>query len=479
MENDSFIEQMKETTKKSAVENEENEKKLIKNYGELIEAKRLFTDMDNKQIASRIDMPLPSLYRAYNLLRENNILTQSDTINPDFGSFLGISIGASICKVVIISMDFRSYEKKQIIEYLLSVCEGLIARIPKDQEIERIPKDQENEQEDNRSLIEVCRDNLENASDTKQNYVFFDTPSTLSVLKNCIDFIIEESLKEGFQFKIKGVGISTTGLVDHTRNEIVTASNLKYLEKQDVETLLYPELYKRLEERNIHVSLIQNTNASLLYEKTNLYQDVNLSKYRDLKNVASLYFGVGLGVGLCLNGRLYYGSNGFAGEIGHIPALEFEKELSDYAEICDSKVIGDERCTCGREKCYDHKIRKYVFRTAASEFKGYSTDKVISLLTPNTDEKKERFKLFGQYLGGIISYLINTLNLDLIVLSGKLYKMDYELLDYINMALDDYCITSSRKQCSIIKASSGTLSPAYGAAIYSYYDHYGLTPTWK
>ena len=437
--------------------------KIIKNYSDLIETKRLFPKMDNKQIATRVDMTLPTLYRAYRELSdpEVKVFTPDNSLNSTFASFLGISIGASICKVVIIDMTFEQFDDERIRKYLSSVRDKLLDILPKDK----------------RNLLGKCKTNIDDPKKVTK-YIYFDTPEKFSDLKNCIDCIITEALLAEYDFKIKGVGISTTGLVDQINNEIVTASNLKYLEKQDIDTLLYPECRDKLEEEKIKISLIQNTNASLLHEIIKIYKSD--STKINLKNVASLYLGVGLGVGLCLNGRLYYVANGYAGEIGHIPALPFENELSDYKNIKDDKTKGDEFCTCGRETCYDHKIRKYVFRISASDFKEKSTDEIKDMILSDSIHGNERLKLLGKYLGGIISYLINTLNLDAIVLSGKLYKFkeDRELLDYINMALDDYCIAASRKECDIIFSESGTLSPAQGAAIYSYYDHYGITPDW-
>ncbi len=477
-------------------DNDASDLQNIRNYYELIDAKRLFPEMDNKQIAGMIGMAVPTMYRALKELAKEDVLNSSYSINPDYASFLGISIGASICKVVIISMDFRMLNNERINDYLLSVGKELKNKLSEEKILSR---EESSEEKKKKTLIEEC---LRKIKSGEKTYLYFDTPQVFSNLKNCIDFIISEALKDEYSFSIKGIGISTTGLVDQIRNEIVTASNLKYLEKQDINTLLYPELDRQLKAKNIKISLIQNTNASLLADKIYLYQkeekismpaegensvqiegenSVQEKKGTDIldsKNMASLYLGVGLGVGLCLNGRLYYGSNGYAGEIGHIPALEFETKLSDYDKT-KYESIGDTICTCGRPSCYDHKIRKYVFQSTASDFKEFSTDKIAADLTPNTPEKKERLKLLGQYLGGIISYLINTLNLDLIVLSGKLYKMDIELLDYINMALDDYCITASRKNCKIIKSKIGTLSAAYGAAVYSYYDHYDITPDWN
>jgi len=51
---------------------------------------------------------------------------------------------------------------------------------------------------------------------------------------------------------------------------------------------------------------------------------------RGCKNMIFLTFGTGLGAGLILNGRLYNGHSGLAGEVGHI-------RISDHGSICYGK----------------------------------------------------------------------------------------------------------------------------------------------
>ena len=440
----------------------------------LVDALRFFPTIDTRTLSSLIDGSVPTVYSCLRDLKEEHILVNVNNtgekciIIPEYAYFLGISIGASICKAAIINMNFDLVEKIHIKAQLINVCHSLKEVLTK---------------YDSEDLLEKCTSSINDENDIN-NYIYFNTPAQLSVLKSAIDRLVRVFTATDSPLKIRGIGISTTGLVNYKSQEIVTASNLKYLEGQSKDSLLNTALKEYLIEKGITTCLIQNTNASVIAEKCFLLSDKNQdSQFRHAKNVASLYLGVGLGVGLCLNGKIYYGNSGYSGEIGHIPV----PVIDNYFEISKEKLKKQKisiKDTCGRRNCYDHMIRKNVFYKSAQAFRNMSTDDICKLISStwgNDDDKKfaaERRLLLGQYLGGMISTLINLLNLDVIVLSGKLYKMDRLLLESINMTLDDFCIATNRKQCSIIFSNKGTLSAAIGAAIYSYYDHFGQELSW-
>ncbi len=54
------------------------------------------------------------------------------------------------------------------------------------------------------------------------------------------------------------------------------------------------------------------------------------------KNVLFINFDYGIGLGVMINGELYYGKSGFAGEFGHIPF--FQNELICH---CGKRLPGN------------------------------------------------------------------------------------------------------------------------------------------
>ncbi len=98
----------------------------------------------------------------------------------------------------------------------------------------------------------------------------------------------------------------------------------------------YP-LKQELEKRTgLSVHLDNDANAAAISER--LY-----GVGRNLNNFVYLFISTGLGAGLFLNGQLYRGRQGIAGELGHIPILP-----------------GGRACDCGNKGCLERYLSLYA-----------------------------------------------------------------------------------------------------------------------
>ena len=100
------------------------------------------------------------------------------------------------------------------------------------------------------------------------------------------------------------IGVSCGGPLDEKRGVILSPPNLPGWD----EVHIVEELERRF---GIPAKLLNDANAGALAEW-------NFGAGRGSENMLFLTFGTGLGAGLILGGRLYSGTNGNAGEIGHI-----------------------------------------------------------------------------------------------------------------------------------------------------------------
>jgi len=98
--------------------------------------------------------------------------------------------------------------------------------------------------------------------------------------------------------------LGTPGVVRQGGRSLVLAPNLPGWGK--------PEVLSRLHERFGDVEVENDVNLATLAEKRYGYG-------RDVDNFVVMSIGTGVGMGLVLNGQLYRGANGAAGEIGYLP----------------------------------------------------------------------------------------------------------------------------------------------------------------
>lgn len=152
--------------------------------------------------------------------------------------------------------------------------------------------------------------------------VVFDTepfhPSeSLDLMFSHIDNFLNETLDPSKDL-LTGIGISCGGPLDSRNGIILSPPNLPGWIRLPIVSLLE----KRYHCKNI---VIQNdANACAMAEW-------KFGAGKGCKDLVFLTFGTGMGAGLILDGRLYCGANGMAGEVGHI-------SLYDYGPVGYGKI---------------------------------------------------------------------------------------------------------------------------------------------
>lgn len=427
---------------------------LIEQNKKLLNLLRFYKGIDRSELSKHLNVSMPTIYNTLDELFKSKMIIKngnSVTINNDYGTLIGISIGASLCKIVFLNFDFKIIERDIFYEYKKIICK----------EFEKIIKDND--------LL------IRSKNDSKKNYIYFRTPKSFSDLKAVINrfFNLLQLWTNTEKLNILNIGISCTGIINNKTKTILDAHNLSYLSNRTLESLIYPDNQTFFEKNNIYLSLIQNSNASVISEKIFLNQSNSI--YKSKKNIVAIYLGMGYGAGIYLN-YLYEGTNGHAGEIGHIKAPVFEsKEDIENCKRLISQGKVDKNCTCGSHDCYDYKIRSYVFEETADKFYDKSADDIRTYL----DAKPQKAKLLGQYLGDMVNTITSFLDIDLVIFTGKIYKSMYLLLNHIDTIRDENPLKFNRNDCTILVSDYGSLSPSIGAAVYAYHQKYNLDFSWN
>ena len=221
------------------------------------------------------------------------------------------------------------------------------------------------------------------------------------------------------------------------------------------------------EQKGINLYIDNNSNASVVAEKYNMYNpDSTNYKYRNKKNMMILYLGAGTGAGLIFNNALYHGATNLAGEVGHIELPPYPNQNFKAIEPC---------CSCGSCECLDYRIRNDVFEMTKKEFSELSSKEIKDYLINHP----EKFEIFTYYIGKIINLLVNLLNPDLIIFTGK-FK---EVADYMWPLLYKQIATNKlsyiANACEFKTSNLGATSPAIGIAICAYFDKIGEAIDWQ
>ena len=184
------------------------------------------------------------------------------------------------------------------------------------------------------------------------------------------------------------------------------------------------------------------------------------------KNIIFVNVSWGLGIGIIVDGRIYTGKSGFAGEFGHVVSY-------------DNEVL----CHCGKKGCLETEasgsalIRKLMEREANGE---------ISLLSSRIREKNaltlkdviaatekddvmciDLIEDIGNNLGKHIAGLINILNPELVIIGGALSLTGDYILQPIKTAVRKYSLNLVNRDTTIVISKLGDNAGLIGSCLIS------------
>jgi glucokinase-like ROK family protein len=217
---------------------------------------------------------------------------------------------------------------------------------------------------------------------------------------------------------IVGIGVGTPGLVDARLGVVVNAVNLNW------RNLPLGQLLR--ERYGLPASVLNDSQAAALGEHT------FGGGYRPDESLVVVNVRHGIGAGIVLNGQLFHGDGGGAGEIGHV-AVAPESGL---------------RCRCGNFGCLETlaSTRAVVerARALAPQVQGGELAANPEAITFESlvrafaaaDPLARRVVLeAGGFMGQAVSSLVGTLNVRRIVIAGEMARFGQPLLDVISATM--------------------------------------------
>jgi predicted NBD/HSP70 family sugar kinase len=271
-----------------------------------------------------------------------------------------------------------------------------------------------------------------------------DNPNAVKELrKNIIKFIKESKIPKN---KIAGIGIGMPGFVD-----VIKGINHSFLKIDEGSVVSYIE-------SELGLPVLIDNDSSLI-----ALAELRLGEARNRQNVMVININWGVGLGMILNGELFRGYNGFAGEFSHIPLFTNNK-----------------MCSCGKSGCLETETSLLVVAEKAVEgLKKGKVSRLKNIVLENIEEtaaaimdaadKGDKFaiELFseaGYNIGRGVAILIHLLNPELIVLSGRGAGVGKLWLAPIQQAINEHCIPKIAENTEIKISSLGFQAELIGAA---------------
>ena len=255
--------------------------------------------------------------------------------------------------------------------------------------------------------------------------------------------------------RLIGIGLSMPGFVN---------SELGVNESYPVTHPLY-KIKNKIEKKYKVATVIENDSRCIaLAEK-----EFGLAKNIENSLIINLNWGVGLGI--IINGTVFKGESGFAGEFSHIP-------LSDNNTLC----------SCGKRGCLEVEaslnaaIRNTENDIEKNEYSIYSTfvksnlnkiDALIEASNVGDQIAINNLGKIGYMLGKGISTLIHILNPKQIIVSGRGAELGRILNPQIQIAINEFCIPEIAKTTQIQMSELNKHAQVKGTAAIVAENHIG------
>jgi predicted NBD/HSP70 family sugar kinase len=171
---------------------------------------------------------------------------------------------------------------------------------------------------------------------------------------------------------------------------------------------------------------------------------------KDGKDLTYIKIGTSIGSGHIINGELYRGAGGTAGEIGHLPM--------DPA---------GPRCPCGLTGCLTTFIGSEVLvARAKTEIigGGESVGDIVRAARAGDAGARRIVADVGGHLGVAVASLMNVLNPAVVVLGGEITGVGDLLLDPVRAAVRDRSLATTFEGTGIITSNLGDKAIAVGGA---------------
>lgn len=205
---------------------------------------------------------------------------------------------------------------------------------------------------------------------------------------------------------ILGIGVGTPGLMDPVQRVVRYAANLDWYDLP---------LGDLLEERyQLPIYIANDSQVAALAEFT-------FGQHAQVSNLVVIKAGRGVSAGIVLNGELFYGDHHSAGEIGHI-----------------RMVPGGERCRCGNTGCLETLVSTRGLLGRARVIAAQQPESQLNRLAASPEEVDGDTVLrayqagdpsiqaliaeAGDYLGIAAAQLAGALNVDQVILAGRLAR---------------------------------------------------------
>jgi N-acetylglucosamine repressor len=270
-----------------------------------------------------------------------------------------------------------------------------------------------------------------------------DGEAALSVVHRLISELVQASDRP-----IVGIGIGTPGLMDSRRGVVRNAVNLNWRDLP---------LGDMLETRHrLPVYIANDSQVASLAELT-------FGNGQNIANLIMVKVGRGIGAGIVLDRRPFYGDDSGAGEIGHI-VVESGGRLCRCGNRGCLETLASTRSLVQRAQSMWEDTRPSALRNLVASPDDITTGVLVQAVEAGDEAVRAMVAEAGGYLGQVITPLVAGLNIHHIVIAGSMARFGKALIQPIQEHVNSHSLRTLAENTHVEASQLGQDIVILGAA---------------
>lgn len=282
--------------------------------------------------------------------------------------------------------------------------------------------------------------------------------ASVKEVAECLLEIIREILRRSKEYapNIKGIGVGIAGLVNKNDGTINWPQKMdNYYTYASVDLSL-----KDLIEKEFNLpTLIENDATSACFGE----QWLGLE--HGIKNIIYMFSGVGCGI--MMNGEIYTGTNGYAGEISVYNYKEDDLFNCSFSRGCflkrgeiDFGILEDVKEALAKNK----EEARALFKLTATSLSSLDLKSIFMAARAKNAIATSVLDKVAKRLGIKIAYLVNLLNPQVVVIGGGLEEAGDDFLNKVTLTVRDWAFREATDGLKIVYSQLRENAVALGSA---------------
>jgi len=268
-------------------------------------------------------------------------------------------------------------------------------------------------------------------------------------LEESVSRLLGRARREGLE--VRAVGAGCAGFVDPDSGVLSSCPNIPFIRDYPIARHLT---------RLARCPVLVGNDAQL-----GLYGEYKLGAAVGCRNVVGLFMGTGIGGGVIIDGTLYKGASGLAGEIGHylldaLGPLSGSDRHGLLDDIASRHAIAAQAAAMAAKQWAPH-----LFREAGTNLLDIRADVLARAIRRGDSKIEELVRSRASIVGLVLANLVNFLSPEMVVLGGGMIKALGDIIvPEAERTMRRHALPPIARSVRVVAARLGDLAVAMGAA---------------